>query len=138
MQPFHHDYRIYFEDTDAGRVVYHARYLNFFERARTEWLRACGFEQHELAEDPGVLFAVSRMDVKYLYPARLDDQVRVTLEDLDFGPASLNLNQRMLRVEDEKVLATARVRIACLDAEHFRPQALDKSIRSQLQASSNH
>ena len=85
-----------------------------------------------------MLFAVSRMDVKYLYPARLDDQVRVTLEDLDFGPASLNLNQRMLRVEDEKVLATARVRIACLDAEHFRPQALDKSIRSQLQASSNH
>lgn len=132
MQRFSHTFRIYYEDTDAGGVVYHARYVNFFERARTEWLRHLGFGQRALARDPGVLFAVRSMQLEFIQPARLDDQVRISVEPLRLGRASLHMAQQMLR-QDGELLAEAQVRIACLSAGAFRPMAVPKEVLARIE-----
>jgi acyl-CoA thioester hydrolase len=114
--------RVYWEDTDAGGVVYYANYLKFLERARTEWLRAQGFSQHSLAQQPGILFAVTNVEVSYQRPARLDDELRVTCELTRAGAASLRFAQRIYRRDE--LLTTAQVRVACIDARTLRPQRL--------------
>jgi acyl-CoA thioester hydrolase len=114
--------RVYWEDTDAGGVVYYANYLKFLERARTEWLRAQGFSQHRLAEQPGILFAVTNVEVSYQRPARLDDELSVTCELTRAGAASLRFAQRIYRRDE--LLTTAQVRVACVDARTLRPQRL--------------
>ena len=88
---FAHTLRIYWEDTDAGGVVFYANYLKFFERARTEWLRARGFEQETLRANQRVMFVVADTRVRYLRPARLDDQLRVTVEVREAGRASMDI-----------------------------------------------
>ena len=131
--------RVYWEDTDAGGVVYYANYLKFLERARTEWLRALGFSQHELAQRPGILFAVTSVEVSYQRPARLDDRLLVTCELERAGAASLRFAQRIYRgaagadVEvDGELITTARVRVACIDAATLRPQRLPDSLHELL------
>lgn len=105
--------RVYYEDTDAGGIVYYANYLRFFERARTEWLRAHGVESSRLAADAGVQFVVTAMDVRYHRPARLDDMLTVTARIAEHGRASLVFAQRALR--GDELLVTARIEAACID-----------------------
>jgi acyl-CoA thioester hydrolase len=113
---------VYWEDTDAGGVVYHASYLCFLERARTEWLRALGNEQHDMREKHDLVLAVREMQLDFLKPARLDDllQARTTLDER--RPASFQMGQELWR--DDQCLLRARVRIACLHASNFRPRPL--------------
>ena len=111
--------RVYWEDTDAGGVVYYANYLKFLERARTEWLRALGIEQTELAERDRVLLVVRRVEADYLRPARFNDALMVECRLAEVGLASMTIDQRVMR--GEEALLTARVKAACVNAEQFRP-----------------
>ncbi|MBF0436174.1 MAG: tol-pal system-associated acyl-CoA thioesterase [Magnetococcales bacterium] len=119
--------RVYYEDTDSGGVVYHSIYLNYLERARTEWLRSLGFNQSQLSQDRGLVFAVSRIDVQFLSPARMDDQLMITLTLAKRGGASLHLQQIIHRVIDHALLLEARVRIAMLNRD-FKPTRLPPDI----------
>jgi len=111
--------RVYYEDTDLGGVVYYANYLKFMERARTEWLRAFGFEQTALAREHGVAFVVSSLTIDYLKPAAFNDELTVTVELKKLGAAQIMLKQRIAR--GAEALATASVRIACVNTATFRP-----------------
>jgi acyl-CoA thioester hydrolase len=114
-------YRVYWEDTDAGGVVYHARYLHFFERGRSDWLLALGFPQVELRDRANRLFAVSRMDTHFLSPARLEDELEVSVAVEHLRAASVHFKQTIHRVKDKELLARADVRAVCLAADTFRP-----------------
>lgn len=107
------EFRIYYEDTDAGGVVYHANYLGFFERARTEFFRERGVSVREL-HDQGSVFPVVRLEIDYKAPAYLDDLVRVETEVLEVGRTSFTLGQRVVRPADDKVLASGRVTLVCV------------------------
>jgi acyl-CoA thioester hydrolase len=124
--------RVYWEDTDGAGIVYHASYLRFMERARTEWLRHRGFEQGRLAREHGVLFTVSRLDLEYLLPGRLDDALVVEVALHRRGGASLSLAQAVRR-DGGEILCRARVRIACVDAETLRPRPLPGAIALELE-----
>ncbi len=118
--------RVYFQDTDAGDVVYHGAYLNFFERARTEWLRHLGFEQPQLMRRFGVMFIVRSLEVKYMRPARLDDLIDVSVEVSRMGRAQVTLAQE---VRNSKAsLVRANVNLACVSTGDFRPQPLPEEI----------
>ena len=123
--------RVYWEDTDAGGVVYYANYLKFMERARSEWLRSLGIEQLAVAEQDGVVFAVRHIEVEYLKPAQLDDALRVVCELLELNGASLVMLQRVER--DEEPLVTARVKIACVNRNSFRPAKIPAHIQQRLE-----
>ena len=120
--PFSHLLRIYWEDTDAGGVVFYANYLKFFERARTEWLRARGFEQETLRATERVMFVVADTRVRYLRPARLDDQLRVTVEVREAGRASMDIAQVAWRGAER--LAEGDIRIGCVDTDSFKPRRI--------------
>jgi acyl-CoA thioester hydrolase len=122
-----HELRIYWEDTDAGGVVFYANYLKFFERARTEWLRACGFEQEKLRASEGVIFVVVDTQVRYLRPARLDDLLRITVAVRHAGAASMRLTQTAWR--GAEALCMGDIRIACVDAASFQPCAIPVALR---------
>ncbi len=114
--------RVYYEDTDAGGVVYHSHYLNFMERARTEWLRALGFEQDRLVERDNVIFVLRRAEVDFLQPARFNELLTVTCELAEQRRASLVFCQEISRQADARLLCSGRVKVACLDAARFRPR----------------
>ncbi len=120
--------RVYWEDTDAGGVVYHARYLHFFERARTEWLRAAGLGQSELRAGEGVVFVVHAMDIRFNAPARLDDLLTATVAPVERRSASFIVAQTLLREPEARTLVEARVRVACLDAAAFRPRPIPEHL----------
>jgi len=122
--PFSWPLRVYWEDTDAGGVVYHAQYVAFLERARTEWLRSRGIGQRALADAHDVVFAVRSMQLDFLAPARLDDALEAKVEVADVGRASLVIDQRIERPADGKLLLKAQVKLACLAAGTFRPRAI--------------
>ncbi|HKQ29688.1 MAG TPA: tol-pal system-associated acyl-CoA thioesterase [Burkholderiales bacterium] len=124
--------RVYYEDTDAGGVVYYANYLKFMERARTEWLRSLGFEQAELLQRHGVLFAVRSVQLDYLKPARFNDLLDVTVDVGRRGHASMTLHQRA-KLSD-LVLCEGEVKIACLEAKTFTPCAMPDAIAARLTA----
>ncbi len=133
-------YRVYWEDTDAGGVVYHARYLHFFERARSDWLLALGFPQLALRRECNRLFAVSRMDTRFLSPARLEDELAVDVAVETLRAASMHFRQTAHRAADGVLLAEADVRVVCLSADSFRPARapgeLVAAIRNYLQEAS--
>jgi acyl-CoA thioester hydrolase len=120
--------RIYWEDTDAGGVVYHARYLHFFERARTEWLRASGIGQNELRERENVVFVVHAMELRFNAPARLDDLLAATVQLVERRSASFVVAQELRREPEARALVEARVRVACLDAARFRPRPIPEHL----------
>lgn len=124
--------RVYWEDTDGGGVVYHSQYLNFFERARTEWLRSRGIHQARLAAEEGIVFAIRRMQVDWLLPARLDDLLDVSVHSVTAGAARLSFRQDMRRQADQAVLASAEVMAVCLDARQFKPIKIPETIRSEI------
>jgi acyl-CoA thioester hydrolase len=130
--PFAIPVRVYYEDTDAGGVVYYANYLRFLERARTEWLRSLGFEQKDLAREPGVLFVVAGVEVDFKRPARFDDALEVTVAIAERGRAGLTFAQEVRRGAER--LVVAEVRVACVDAASFRPVALPPALLERLLA----
>jgi len=127
---FHWPVRVYWEDTDAGGVVYYANYLKFMERARSEWLRACGFEQDVLRDEAGVVFVVRRVTIDYLSPARFNDQLDVSVGLHEVGRASLGVKQELVR--GSTCLAKADVTLACVDAVRFKPVKIPATILQAL------
>lgn len=124
--------RVYWEDTDAGGVVYHAQYLAFLERARTEWLRARGKGQQCLRVEHDLVFAVRAMQIEFRRPARLDDALDVSVSLLQCRRASLVLAQAIHR--DGVLLLDAQVRIAALNASDFRPRAIPDGLYTELKS----
>jgi len=124
--------RVYYEDTDAGGVVYHANYLCYLERARTEWLRALGFSQYRMNEEDSLVFTVVSLQLDFLRPAKLDDQLIVRSRAQLSGGASVQFAQEIWR--EGETLLTGQVRVACLDAQSFRPKRLPASLRKVLQS----
>ena len=124
--------RVYWEDTDAGGIVFYANYLKFFERARTEWLRAAGVEQHALREETGVMFVVAATSLRYLAPAKLDDLLTITVDPEPAGRASLVVRQRALR--GDTLLAEGEIRIGCVRAEDLKPQRLPDTVVAAITA----
>ncbi|MDD5330093.1 MAG: tol-pal system-associated acyl-CoA thioesterase [Sulfuricella sp.] len=122
--------RVYYEDTDAGGVVYYANYLKFLERARTEWLRAQGFGQEELAREHGVVFVVRRVEADYLKPARLDDELTVTLRVRELGRSRIEFSQT---VEKKIALMQAVVQVVCVGAENFKPVQIPAPVRQKIE-----
>jgi len=139
MSVFRWPARVYWEDTDGGGIVYYANYLRFLERARSEWLRARGHSQLQLARDRGVVFTVVSLAVDYRAPARLDDELEITCEPRADGAASLRFAQRIYRAPAagcaaELLLLEASVRVACVDMRTMRPQRLTEFLASALAA----
>ncbi|MFT3956202.1 MAG: tol-pal system-associated acyl-CoA thioesterase [Piscinibacter sp.] len=132
--PFRHSLRVYWEDTDAGGVVFYANYLKFFERARTEWLRGLGFGQQRLRTDTGAIFVVADTSVRYLSPARLDDLLEVTVQPQDIGRASMVVHQQAWRNDagTPVLLAEGSIRIGCVDAGTFTPCRIPNPILQAL------
>jgi acyl-CoA thioester hydrolase len=125
--------RVYWEDTDAGGIVYYANYLRFLERARSEWLRARGVSQRTLALVPGILFSVVSVEAQYRRPARLDDVLAISCEPARDGGASVIFGQRVWRGDQAgELLLTASVRVACVDAASLKPRRLPPVILQQL------
>lgn len=128
--PFSHLLRVYWEDTDAGGVVFYANYLKFFERARTEWLRHLGIEQQALREATGAIFVVTQTNVQYRAPARLDDQLSVSVWLQRVAGASIVFHQQARR--GAVLLAEGRIDTACVDALTFKPRRIPTLILDTL------
>lgn len=122
--------RVYWEDTDAGGVVFYANYLKFFERARTEWLRAMGLAQSTLQAEMDCIFVVAEVHLRYLAAARLDDLITVTVELIESGKASLQLQQQAWRADT--LLAQCRVRIGCVQASTLKPRRIPAQVGALL------
>ena len=164
--PFSWPVRVYWEDTDAGGVVFYANYLKFFDRARTEWLRQLGrsvpaagaddttvcrsraeaasgssspdqgFSQRALREQKGVIFIVSHTEVRHLAPARLDDELRITVELTDCGRATMSFAQQAWC--GERLLAEGRIRVGCVDASSWRPRRIPELVMAHIAPTSSH
>jgi tol-pal system-associated acyl-CoA thioesterase len=124
--------RVYYEDTDAGGVVYHSQYLNFMERARTEWLRHLGFEQTFLRESLNILFVVHSMQIQFKKPAKFNDMLEVSSQLINLRLGSFECQQKILR--DEEVLIEAQVKIACVDALTFKPTGIPTQIKLSMES----
>jgi len=121
--------RVYYEDTDAGGVVYYANYLKFMERARTEYLRHKGFEQDQLIEQQNIIFAVRSVQCDYKSPARFNDDLTVTAKIIELKKASMLFEQKIIKNnQPNKILCQGHIRIACLHADNFKPCAIPNSI----------
>ena len=127
--------RVYYEDTDAGGVVFYANYLKFFERARTEWLRTAGVSQQLMTETHGVMFVVKSTAVDYHAPAKLDNELKLSVVVEKMGRASVQFIQQAWRIdgEREELLATGRIKVGCVDALRFKPSEIPQDILQRIQ-----
>lgn len=139
--PFGFPLRVYWEDTDAGGIVFYANYLKFMERGRTEWLRALGFNQQVLREQVGGMFVVSETAVKYHQPARLDDALWVTARVQEAGRVSLTIAQQVLlrrqhatSGQQDALLAEGSIRIGWVDAATLKPGRIPAAILEKLKS----
>jgi acyl-CoA thioester hydrolase len=138
LSPFSWNVRVYYEDTDAGGVVFYANYLKFFERARTEWLRAAGVGQQLMTETHGVMFIVKSTAVDYHAPARLDNELNLTVVVEKMGRASVQFVQQAWRViqdeqgEQRELLATGRIKVGCVDMHNFRPSEIPRDVQERI------
>jgi acyl-CoA thioester hydrolase len=130
MEQFSWPVRVYYEDTDAGGVVYYANYLRFMERARTEWLRELGYEQDVLREY-GTLFAVKHVDIDYHRPARFNQRLDVLSAITNMGRVSITFRQRVMH--ELNCLTEASVKVVCLNEATFKPRAIPETMREGLQ-----
>ena len=126
---FTHAIRVYWEDTDAGGVVYYANYLKFMERARTEWLRSLGFDQQVLRASHGVVFVVRRVEIDYLAPARLDDLLVVSTQRTEMTRTCLTVAQEIVA---DQPLTRALVQIVCIDPASFKPVKIPEPLLEKL------
>jgi acyl-CoA thioester hydrolase len=124
--------RVYWEDTDAGGIVFYANYLKFFERARTEWLRSLGIEQRSLRERTGGIFVVGETSVRYRRPARLDDELLVTARVQESGRASLIIAQQAFLQSSRKLLCDGTIRIGWVEADTLKPARIPHNILEAL------
>jgi acyl-CoA thioester hydrolase len=124
--------RVYYEDTDAGGVVFYANYLRFMERARTEWLRSLGQEQDVLRDREGVLFAVRHAALDFLSPARFNDSLTVTVSLIRRGGASLDFGQEVRRDEDDTLCCRGLVKVACVNAQTLRPTRIPPTLLAEI------
>lgn len=132
MKKFILPVRIYYEDTDAGGVLYHANHLKFFDRARTEALRVLGYEQDQLKANAGIIFVVRSLQIDYLRPALFNELLQVSSEVIETKKASFTFSQQISR--DNVALCTCTTLIACLDAHTLRPKAIPESLLESLTA----
>ena len=123
--------QVYYEDTDAGGVVYHSQYLNFMERARTEFLRNIGFVQTVLKDEMGILFVVRDIQIRFRKPAKFDDALKVQTKLLKAGRSLLEFEQNIYR-GDEHLIA-AKVEVVCIGAESFKPVSIPQNMMSKLE-----
>jgi acyl-CoA thioester hydrolase len=123
--------RVYYEDTDAGGVVYHSNYLNFMERARTEWLRHIGFEQHTLIEQDEILFAVRKIKIDYHKPALFNELLNIKTRIADQRKASLVFEQIIFN-QSEETICKAEIKVACLNSSTMKPEPIPETILSEL------
>ena len=130
MKEFNWSVRIYYEDTDAGGVVYHANYLKFFERARTEMLRSIGIEQDTLRNEQNCLFAIRSVQIDYLKPALFNELLEVSSKVIDYRKTNLTFAQTLVR--QQQVLTEAVIRVACLDATTLKPTLIPFAILDYL------
>ena len=126
---FEWNVRVYFEDTDSGGVVYHANYLKFMERARTEWLRSLGLNQIKLKKEDKVMFVVRKIDIQYRMPSRFDDELLIQTECFKTTDYSIMLKQNILR--DKQKITEGKVEIVCINSDLFKPVRIPK-IAKQL------
>ncbi len=124
--------RVYYEDTDAAGVVYYANYLKFMERARTEWLRSLGYEQDRLRDERGMVFAVRQIEVGYHRPALFNDALEVRARVAVKGRASLTFEQEVVRADDQTLLCSGWVKIACLLVGTLRPTPIPKQLLEEI------
>jgi len=129
--PFRHTVRVYWEDTDAGGIVFYANYLKFFERARTEWLRALGHSQQEMVDTTGCMFVVQDTHVRYLRPARLDDLLVITVDVTERGKASLRIRQQAWCTD--RLLAEGEIRIGCVERASMKPSRIPGPILEAIE-----
>lgn len=136
--------RVYWEDTDGGGVVYHARYVHFFERSRTEWLRKLGVTQSVLSEQQDIVFAIHRMNIEFLRPARLDDELLISTIPVEAGAASMRFTQvisKQQKTQGEgtagELIARADVYAACLTASQFQPVRIPVNIKNRIEETIN-
>ena len=122
--------RVYWEDTDAAGIVYYANYLRFLERARTEWLRAKGYDQHELAQRHGVVFVVRSISLEFLRPARIDEELGATVTLAAIDAATIEVVQRIER--GGECLLTAEVKLACVKIAAFQPARIPRELRDVI------
>ena len=123
--------RVYIEDTDAGGIVFHAKYLHYMERARTEWVRSCGVGLRAGLAD-NISYVVQRLTIRYAVPAKLDDELLVTAEPVAFGRVWMDFRQRVMRAEDRKLLSDSDVRVACVALDSGRPRRLPTNMQELL------
>ncbi|WP_019140507.1 tol-pal system-associated acyl-CoA thioesterase [Noviherbaspirillum massiliense] len=126
--------RVYYEDTDTGGVVFYANYLKFFERARTEWLRAAGISQQALVQSHQVMFVVKSTAVDYHAPAKLDDELKLSVVVEKLGRASVHFFQEAWRVNgtEAQLLASGRIKVGCVDSVHFRPSPMPDAVLASI------
>lgn len=136
--------RVYYEDTDAGGVVYHSNYINYFERARTEWLRQLGYELDELARDEQLIFVVRALNCEYLLPARFNDELFVSASIIEMGNTSILFEQKVMRLPNKNdrtkenqnciILAKGTVTVVSVDSVKFRAKRLPKTLLETIQS----
>jgi acyl-CoA thioester hydrolase len=123
--------RVYYQDTDAGGVVYHSTYLDFMERARYEWLREAGFDIHSLVQIHKVIFMIRSLCIEYFKPALLDDLLHVSAQAIEFGRSRITISQQISR--DTVTLASATVQAVCVGAESLKPASVPAPLRQKLE-----
>jgi acyl-CoA thioester hydrolase len=135
---FHWNIRVYYEDTDAGGIVFYANYLKFFERARTEWLRAAGISQQLLTQTHGAIFVVKSTAVDYHAPAQLDDELKVSVVVRRLGRASIQFTQEVWRIDQgqqqgqQVLLASGEIKVGCVGATNYRPCEIPKDVSIRI------
>lgn len=127
LPKFSAQFRVYYEDTDAGGVVYYANYLKFFERARTDFLRSLDITQSELAAKENLVFVVRRCEIDYVAPARLDDVIEVSVLVTEIRSASILIEQEIKK--SDQILSRLKVEIVCVSADNFRPKKIPENIK---------
>jgi acyl-CoA thioester hydrolase len=137
LNEFSWNIRVYYEDTDAGGIVFYANYLKFFERARTEWLRATGVNQQVLSETHGVMFVVKSTAMDYHAPAKLDDELNVTVNVRRLGRASVEFRQEAWRIDNtveagRVLLASGDIKVGCVNKASLRPQAIPDETAAKI------
>ena len=129
--PFKWSVRIYFEDTDSGGVVYHSNYLKFMERARTEWLRSLELNQVDLRKKDKIMFVVANVNIDYKKAARFNDKLDIETSLDKIGASKVDLTQNIMKNSD--LYTSAKVNIACIHSETFKPQRIPKLIKQQME-----
>jgi len=128
---FEWNVRVYFEDTDSGGVVYHANYLKFMERARTEWLRSLGLNQIKLKKEDKVMFVVRKIDIQYRMPSRFNDELLLQTECFKITDYSIMLKQNILR--DKQIITEGKVEIVCINSDLFKPVRIPKMAKQLME-----